>query len=373
MVEKMGRNMLALVVTVLSSLAILASSPIIDYYYSVYAQSPGDTTVPITVSIPINIQAQNAQICASILSSGSQTCQQIILNPIQTSYQPVNIDLVQPVPTINSPSSLQQSPVQQQQPPQPLTTQEMTVSLPINIQAQNAQLCISIASSGSQTCQQIVISPSQTTYQPVNVDLTQPIPTITTSQLQQQSIQQSQQAGPLNSLSISTNLVDIDNTDASLPINVIAPTNIQAQNAQHCISIASSGSQTCQQIVISPSQTTYQPVSVDFTQPTPTFESPTDSIPTAPGPATEDTMIPTPTTSPTPTGQTPPTPESQLQEQEQQPSQEPQPGQEPTTTPDDTNTLEQNPTEEGDTNDQDETSTEGPDSTGDGEGGQEGQ
>src|SRR5918996_984808 len=295
MVEKMGRNMLALVVTVLSSLAILASRPIIDYYYSVYAQSPGDTTVPITVSIPINIQAQNAQICASILSSGSQTCQQIILNPIQTSYQPVNIDL------------------------------------------------------------------------------TQPIPTITTSQLQQQSIQQSQQAGPLNSLSISANLVDIDNTDASLPINVIAPTNIQAQNAQLCISIASSGSQTCQQIVISPSQTTYQPVSVDFTQPTPTFESPTDSIPTAPGPATEDTMIPTPTTSPTPTGQTPPTPESQLQEQEQQPSQEPQPGQEPTTTPDDTDTLEQNPTEERDTNDQDETSTEGPDSTGDGEGGQEGQ
>src|ERR687892_285764 len=228
MVEKMGRNMLALVVTVLSSLAILASRPIIDYYYSVYAQSPGDTTVPITVSIPINIQAQNAQICASILSSGSQTCQQ-------------------------------------------LTTQEMTVSLPINIQAQNAQLCISIASSGSQTCQQIVISPSQTTYQPVNVDLTQPIPTITTSQLQQQSIQQSQQAGPLNSLSISANLVDIDNTDASLPINVIAPTNIQAQNAQLCISIASSGSQTCQQIVISPSQTTYQPVSVDFTQPIPTI------------------------------------------------------------------------------------------------------
>src|SRR5918994_242367 len=110
MVEKMGRNMLALVVTVLSSLAILASSPIIDYYYSVYAQSPGDTTVPITVSIPITIQA-------------------------------------------------------------------MTVSLPINIQAQNAQLCISIASSGSQTCQQIVISPSQTTYQPVSVDFTQPTPT----------------------------------------------------------------------------------------------------------------------------------------------------------------------------------------------------
>src|ERR687892_2832411 len=122
MVEKMGRNMLALEVTVLSSLAILASSPIIDYYYSVYAQSPGDTTVPITVSIPINIQAQNAQICASILSSGSQTCQQIIINPRQTSYQPVNIDLVQPIPAIDaSAPPLQQQQLQEQ--PQSLVPQ----------------------------------------------------------------------------------------------------------------------------------------------------------------------------------------------------------------------------------------------------------
>jgi hypothetical protein len=372
MVEKMGRSALALVVMVLSLLAILASGSIIDYYYSVYAQSPEDTTVPITVSLPINIQAQNAQICASILSSGSQTCQQIILNPTQTSYQPVGIDLVQPIPTINTPAPLPPLQQQQQQ-PQPLAPQGVLISLPVNIQAQNAQLCISVASSGSQTCQQIVINPSQTSYQPVNVDFTQPTPTFTTPRLQQQPGQQLQDV-PVNSLSIGTNIVNIDSTDVTLPVNVITQTNIQTQNAQLCISVASSGSQTCQQIVINPSQTSYQPVSVDFTQATPTIES-TDSIPTAPGPATEDTTIPTstPTTSPTPTGQSPTAPESQLQEQEQQPSQESQPEQEPTTTPDDTDTSEQNPTEEGDTNGQDETSTEEPDSTGNDGGSQEGQ
>jgi hypothetical protein len=56
-----------------------------------------DTTlnVPISVFVPININIQNAQICASILSSGSQTCQQIILNPTQTDYNPVGVDLSQ--------------------------------------------------------------------------------------------------------------------------------------------------------------------------------------------------------------------------------------------------------------------------------------
>jgi hypothetical protein len=103
---------------------------------------------------------------------------------------------------------------------------------------------------------------------------------------------------------------------------------------------------------------------VDFTHPSPTLESTTNSIPTTPGPATEDSIIPAPTTSPTLTGQTLTTPKSQLQEQEQQPPQEPQPEQEPTTTPDDIDASEQNPIEVGNTNDQDETRTEGPDSTG---------
>jgi hypothetical protein len=57
--------------------------------------SVDDTTIniPITVIIPITLQIQNAQICASVASSGDQTCQQIVLNPEQTGYTPVDIDL----------------------------------------------------------------------------------------------------------------------------------------------------------------------------------------------------------------------------------------------------------------------------------------
>jgi hypothetical protein len=46
--------------------------------------SVDDTTlnIPITVIIPITLQIQNAQICASVASSGDQTCQQIVINPL---------------------------------------------------------------------------------------------------------------------------------------------------------------------------------------------------------------------------------------------------------------------------------------------------
>jgi hypothetical protein len=54
-----------------------------------------DTTlnIPITVIVPITLQIQNAQVCASVASSGDQTCNQIVMNPTQTAYTPVDIDL----------------------------------------------------------------------------------------------------------------------------------------------------------------------------------------------------------------------------------------------------------------------------------------
>ena len=63
-----------------------------------------DTTVliPVTVIAPITLQIQNAQVCAQLLSSGDQTCNQIILNPEQTSYTPVDVDLASPTPTVTS-------------------------------------------------------------------------------------------------------------------------------------------------------------------------------------------------------------------------------------------------------------------------------
>jgi hypothetical protein len=54
-----------------------------------------DTTlnIPITVIIPITLQIQNAQICASVASSGDQTCTQLVIDPTQTGYTPVDINL----------------------------------------------------------------------------------------------------------------------------------------------------------------------------------------------------------------------------------------------------------------------------------------
>jgi hypothetical protein len=64
-----------------------------------------DTTVniPITVIAPITAEIQNAQLCAQLLSSGVQSCNQIILNPQQTSYTSVNVDMTtSPAPTVTS-------------------------------------------------------------------------------------------------------------------------------------------------------------------------------------------------------------------------------------------------------------------------------
>jgi hypothetical protein len=63
-----------------------------------------DTTVnvPITLIVPIDINLQNAQVCASVLSTGSQTCNQVVLNPEQTSYTNVNVDLSSETPTITT-------------------------------------------------------------------------------------------------------------------------------------------------------------------------------------------------------------------------------------------------------------------------------
>ena len=62
--------------------------------------------IPITVIAPIAADIQNAQLCAQLLSSsGAQTCNQIILNPQQTSYSPVNVDMTtSPNPTVISSS-----------------------------------------------------------------------------------------------------------------------------------------------------------------------------------------------------------------------------------------------------------------------------
>jgi hypothetical protein len=59
--------------------------------------------IPITVIVPITLEIQNAQICATVASSGGQSCSQIVLNPTQTAYTPVNVDLANPTtPTVTT-------------------------------------------------------------------------------------------------------------------------------------------------------------------------------------------------------------------------------------------------------------------------------
>src|SRR5215207_1007768 len=60
-------------------------------------------TAPLTVVVPITVDAQNAQICVSAGSTGDQSCTQVIVNPEQTVYTPVNADLTEPgTPTVSS-------------------------------------------------------------------------------------------------------------------------------------------------------------------------------------------------------------------------------------------------------------------------------
>src|ERR687892_1946535 len=63
-----------------------------------------DTTVniPVTVIVPIDLNIQNAQVCASVLSEGAQSCTQVVLNPTQTSFTDVNVDLSSATPTLTT-------------------------------------------------------------------------------------------------------------------------------------------------------------------------------------------------------------------------------------------------------------------------------
>jgi hypothetical protein len=106
-----------------------AINPIVDTLTSAFtvqhadAQLIGieDTTVniPVTVIVPIDLNIQNAQVCASVLSEGSQTCTQVVLNPTQTSFTDVDVDLSSAMPTLTT---------AEQEPSTALTTTEPTTT-----------------------------------------------------------------------------------------------------------------------------------------------------------------------------------------------------------------------------------------------------
>ena len=133
-------------------------------------------TQPLTVMIPIETDAQTAQICVTVISSGSQSCQQVVLDPETGTYTPVNVDLSQSTPVITPQGTTASSPPNQ---PQSINvehtevTAPITVIVPITGDIQNAQICVSAGSSGTQSCTQLIVNSEQTAYTPVNADLTQ--------------------------------------------------------------------------------------------------------------------------------------------------------------------------------------------------------
>src|SRR5215207_2204884 len=145
-------------------------------------------TQPLTLIIPIETDAQNAQICVTILSSGSQSCQQVVLNPETGSYTPVTVDLSQPTPTITPEETIQTASSPTPNQPQSINVEHTVVTTPITVLVpitggvQNAQICVSTASSGDQSCTQVVVDPEENSYDPVNVDLSSEIPTLTAAE-----------------------------------------------------------------------------------------------------------------------------------------------------------------------------------------------
>src|SRR5918997_4581120 len=136
-------------------------------------------TQPLTIMIPIKTDAQTAQICVTILSSGSQSCQQVVLDPETGMYTPVNVDLSQPKPVITPQETTATSPTTPPNQPKSINVEHTTATapiaaiVPITGNIQNAQICVSADSSGTQSCTQLIVNPEQTAYTPVSADLTQ--------------------------------------------------------------------------------------------------------------------------------------------------------------------------------------------------------
>jgi hypothetical protein len=106
-------------------------------------------------------------------------------------------------------------------------------------------------------------------------------------------------------------LIGITNTSVNIPVTVIVPVNVQIQNAQVCASVLSGGSQSCEQLVLNPSQTTFSPINVNLATPTPTFSSAplsasTQPTTTNPLSSTTNALTPPSTSTPPPSTSTPP-------------------------------------------------------------------
>jgi hypothetical protein len=147
--------------------------------------------------------------------------------------------------------------------------------VPKNVNQQDLQLCASLQN-GQQKCQPL-------TQNAPNIDLSSGAAATTTPQAYHDGRSMNNILNVLSSSIIQyadAQLISVNNTTLNIPITVIVPITLEIQNAQICASVASSGSTTCQQIVLNPTQSAFTPVNVDLSNPTtPTVSTLSASIP----------------------------------------------------------------------------------------------
>jgi hypothetical protein len=192
----------------------------------------------------------------------------------------------------------------------------ISAMVPATIQPQDLQLCASL-SNGSESCQ-----PLSGGQQAASIDLTQPAagaagatpaPTGAATPMPAPAPQSYPNNGgktnAINSIidtitsvltvqSAYAQLISVEDTTVNIPITVIVPIDLNIQNAQICASVASSGDQSCTQVVMNPEQTSYTDVDVDLSSATPTLttaeQEPTTAEPTtATAPTTEEPTVDT--------------------------------------------------------------------------------
>jgi hypothetical protein len=190
--------------------------------------------------------------------------------------------------------------------------------VPANVQPQDLQLCASLAD-GSESCQPL-------TQQGASIDLTQPAaagapPPGTVSPMPAPAPQSYPNTGgeklangPINPIVeiitsaftvqyANAQLIGIEDTTINIPITVIVPIDLNIQNAQVCASVLSGGEQSCTQVVLNPTQTSYTDVNVDLSSSTPTLttaeQEPTTTALTTTAPTTEPAPTTTTETAPT--------------------------------------------------------------------------
>jgi hypothetical protein len=225
-------------------------------------QGPGGQQIPLPISalVPANIQPQDLQLCAS-LATGSESCQ-----PLSEGQQAASIDLTQAGAAAGATSA----PMGTASPmPAPAPTPPATIPMsPVPAPQPVPQLYPDTG--GANDAINSVIETLTSAFTVQNAD---------------------------------AQLISIEDTTVNIPITVIVPIDLNIQNAQVCASVLSEGSQSCTQVVLNPTQTSFTDVNVDLSSPTPTLttaqQEPTTALTTTTAEPTTTASQPLTTTEPT--------------------------------------------------------------------------